>query len=80
VAGRVLGSMCDNTPPAPRRVDRDLSARGSDYDCLALTSRDPKGRFLVGHLFNARVDYRRFTFRWAKACLAPGEGAARLTC
>jgi hypothetical protein len=78
--GPVLGTKCEINPPSQRPVERDLSARGSDYDCLALTSRDPQGRFLVGHAFNAQVDYRRFTFRWAKPCLAPGEGAARLTC
>jgi hypothetical protein len=78
--GPVLATECEINPPSQRRVERDLSARGSDYECLAVTSRDPQDRFLVGHFFHARVDYRRFTFGWAKACLPPGEGAARLTC
>jgi hypothetical protein len=78
--GPVLGTECKINPPSQRRVERDLSARGSDYDCLAVTRRDPEGRFSVGHSFDATVDYQRFRFRWSKACLAPGEGAARLEC
>ena len=78
--GPVLATKCEINPPSQRRVERDLNARGSDYDCLAVTSRDPEGRFLVGYTFDATVDYRRFSFRWAKACRPPGEGAARLAC
>ena len=78
--GPVLPTECEINPPSQRRVERDLNARGSDYDCLAVTSRDPDDRFSVGYTFDARVDYRRFRFRWAKACRPPGEGAARLTC
>lgn len=78
--GPVLATECEINPPSQRRVERDLNARGSDYECLAVTSRDPEGRFLVGHTFDATVDYRRFRFRWAKACRPPGEGAARLEC
>ncbi len=51
-----------------------------DYECLAITSRDPEGRFIVGHTVRRTVDYRRFRFTWAKVCRPPGEGAARLTC
>jgi hypothetical protein len=78
--GPVLTTRCEINPPSQRRVERDLNARGSDYECLAVTSRDPNGRFLVGHSFDATVDYRRFKFRWAMACRPPGEGAARLSC
>ncbi len=76
----MLTTECEINPPSQRRVERNLSARGSEYECLAVTSRDPEGRFAVGHTFDARVDYRRFTFTWAKACRPPGEGAARLEC
>jgi hypothetical protein len=78
--GPVLATECEINPPSRRRVERDLDARGAAYDCLAITRRDREGRFSVGYSFDATVDYRRFGFRWAKACLAPGEGAARLTC
>jgi hypothetical protein len=78
--GPVLLTECEINPPSRRRVERDPGARGSEYDCLAVTRRDPDGRFAVGYSFDASVDYRRFRFRWRKACLAPGEGAARLTC
>jgi len=78
--GPVLATACEINPPSQRRVERDLNARGSDYDCLAVTSRDPGGRFSVGYTFDATVDYQRFRFRWNKACLAPGEGAARPAC
>jgi hypothetical protein len=78
--GPVLATECEINPPSRRRVERDLSARGSDYECLAVTSRDPRGRFVVGYTFDATVDYRRFRFRWARACRPPGEGAARLEC
>ena len=76
----MLGTECEINPPSQRRVERDLNATGSDYECLAVTSRDPEGRFTVGHTFDATVDYRRFTFRWAKVCRPPGEGSARLAC
>ena len=78
--GPVLATECEINPPSRRRVERDPEARGSDYDCLAVTRRDRDGRFSVGYSFDASVDYRHFRFRWRKACLAPGEGAARLTC
>jgi hypothetical protein len=78
--GPVLATECQINPPSQRKVERDLSARGSDYECLAVTSRDPGGQFVTGHSFDATVDYRRFRFRWAKVCLPPGEGAARLEC
>jgi hypothetical protein len=78
--GPVLATECEINPPSRRRVERDLSAGGSDYECLAVTSRDPEGRFVVGYTFDATVDYRRFRFRWAKACRPPGEGAARIEC
>lgn len=78
--GPVLATECEINPPSQRRVERDLNARGSEYECLVVTSRDPEGRFSVGHTFDARVDYRRFAFTWAQSCRAPGEGAARLEC
>ena len=78
--GPVLATECEINPPSRRRVERDLTARASDYDCVAVTRRDRRGRFVVGDSFDARVDYERFRFSWSKACLAPGEGAARLTC
>jgi hypothetical protein len=78
--GPVLATECEINPPSRRPVERDLSARGAEYDCLALISRDPEGRFVTGHTFEARVDYRRFRFSWAKVCHPPGEGAARLSC
>jgi hypothetical protein len=65
--GPVLATECKINPPSQRRVERDLNARGSDYDCLAVTARDPEDRFLVGYTFDATVDYRRFRFRWSKA-------------
>jgi hypothetical protein len=78
--GPVLATECQINPPSRRPIERDLSARGSEYDCLAVKSRDPEGRFVTGHTFQARVDYRRFRFAWARVCHPPGEGAARLTC
>lgn len=78
--GPILTTGCEITPPSRRVVERDLDAPGSDYECLAITARDPGGRFVVGHTFEATVDYRRFTFSWAKVCYPPGEGAARLEC
>jgi hypothetical protein len=78
--GPVLATECEINPPSRRPVERDLDARGSDYDCLVVTRRDPDGHFSVGYTFDATVDYRRFEFTWRKACLVPGEGSARLTC
>ena len=76
----MLATECEINPPSQRRIEPNLNARGSDYECLAVTSRDPEGRFLVGHTFDATLDYRRFRFRWANACRPPGEEAARLEC
>ena len=73
--GPVLTTECEIDPPSRRRVERDLNAAGSDYECLAVTSRDREGRFVVGHLFDATVDYRRFTFRWAQGVPAAGRGS-----
>lgn len=78
--GPVLATECKINPPSQRRVERDLKVSAAHYDCLAVTGRDPDGRFTVGYVFDATVDYRRFTFRWSKACRPPGEGAARLQC
>lgn len=78
--GPVLTTECQINPPSRRTVERDVDARGSDYDCLVVTARDPQGRFVVGDTFDATVDYRRFTYRWARVCKPPGEGAARLEC
>jgi hypothetical protein len=78
--GPVVATECKVNPPSQRRLERDLSTRAADYDCLAVTSRDPEGRFSVGYTFDARVDYRRFRFTWSQACRPPGEGAARLEC
>jgi len=78
--GPILETECEINPPSQRPLELDLSIRRMDYECLAITSRDVEGRFLVGHSFYATVDYRRFRFRWAKVCRPPGEGAARLEC
>ena len=78
--GPVLATECEINPPSQRRVERDPQATGSDYECLVVTSRDPEERFSVGYSFDAAVDYRRFSFRWQRACRPPGEGAARLSC
>ena len=78
--GPILATRCEINPPSQRPRERDLDVRRMDYECLAITSRDPEGRFIVGHSFDARVDYRRYRFTWAKACRPPGEGAARLEC
>ena len=73
--GPVLATECEINPPSQRRVERDLSARGSDYECLAVTSRDPEGRFVVGHIFDATVDYRRFRFTVGQGVPAAGRGS-----
>jgi hypothetical protein len=78
--GPILATECEINPPSQRPRERDLSVRRMDYECLAITSRDLEGRFIVGHAFDAVVDYRRFRFTWAKVCRPPGEGAARLEC
>jgi hypothetical protein len=78
--GPVLATECEINPPSQRRLERDLGVRGAKYDCLAIKARDPDGRFVVGHTFDARVDYRRFRFVWAQVCHPPGEGSARLSC
>jgi hypothetical protein len=51
-----------------------------DYRCLAIKARDPQGQFVVGHTFEANVDYERFRFRWQRVCYPPGEGSARPAC
>ena len=76
----MLTTECEINPPSARRIERDLSARGADYECLAITARDPQGRFVVGDTFDATVDYRRFLYTWARVCRPPGEGSARLEC
>jgi len=78
--GPIQATRCEINPPSQRPLERDLRVHRMDYECLAVTSRDPAGQFVVGHTFDARVDYERFHFTWAKACRPPGEGAARLTC
>jgi hypothetical protein len=78
--GPILGTECTINPPSRRPLERDLSVRRMEYQCLAANSRDPAGRFIVGHTFEANVDYRRHRFTWARVCYPPGEGSARLTC
>jgi hypothetical protein len=78
--GPILTTECEINPPSQRPLERDLSVPRMEYDCLAVTSRDPGGQFSVGHSFDAVVDYRRYRFTWAKICHPPGEGAARLRC
>lgn len=78
--GPILATECEINPPSQRPLERDLSVRRMEYECLAITSRDPGGQFVVGHTFDARVDYKRYRYTWAKACRPPGEGAARLEC
>ena len=78
--GPILRTECEINPPSQRPLERDLSVRRMEYDCIAIKSRDPGGRFAVGHSFDAVVDYKRFRFSWAKVCLVPGEGAARPKC
>ena len=78
--GPILTTECEINPPSQRPRERDLSVPQMEYECLAIKSRDEGGRFVVGHSFDAVVDYRRYRFTWAKVCLRPGEGAARLEC
>lgn len=78
--GPVLGTECKINPPSRRPLERDLSVERMEYQCLAIKSRDPAGRFVVGHTFEAVVDYDRYRFTWARVCYPPGEGSARLTC
>jgi hypothetical protein len=78
--GPILDTECVINPPSQRPRERDLSVRRMDYQCLAIKSRDPQGQFVVGHTFEATVDYEGFRFRWARVCYPPGEGSARLTC
>ena len=78
--GPILATECQINPPSQRPLERDLSVRRMVYECLAIKARDPAGEFVVGHSFEARVDYRSFRYAWAKVCLPPGEGSARLTC
>jgi hypothetical protein len=78
--GPILDTECRINPPSRRPRERDLSVRRMEYQCLAIKSRDPQGRFFVGHTFEATVDYERFRFRWSKVCYPPGEGSARQSC
>jgi hypothetical protein len=78
--GPILTTECQINPPSRRPLERDLSVERMDYQCLAIKSRDPEGRFVVGHSFEATVYYERYRFKWAKACYPPGEGSARPTC
>ena len=78
--GPILETECEINPPSQRPRERDLSERRKDYQCLAIKSRDPQGQFVVGHTFEATIDYERFRFRWARVCYPPGEGSARQAC
>ena len=78
--GPILASECEINPPSRRPLERDLSVRRMEYQCLAIKSRDPGGQFVVGHTFEATVDYARFRFRWERVCYPPGEGSARQAC
>ena len=78
--GPILRSQCEINPPSRRPQERDLSVRRMDYQCLAIKSDDPQGQFVVGHTFEATVDYERFRFRWERVCYPPGEGSARPGC
>ncbi|MFL5930543.1 MAG: hypothetical protein ACJ75P_04735 [Gaiellaceae bacterium] len=78
--GPILATECEINPPSQRPLERDLRVRRMEYECVAITSRDVEGRFVVGHSFDAVVDYRSYRFKWAKVCHPPGEGAARLEC
>jgi hypothetical protein len=76
----VLGASCVIEPPSRRVRERDLRVAAETYECLAITRRDPEGRFDVGDPFRATVRYRDFPYTWRRVCLPPGEGAARLEC
>jgi hypothetical protein len=78
--GPVLGTHCVIEPPSQRVRERDLRVPAADYECLAITRRDPEGRFDVGDSFRATLRYRDFSYTWRKVCLPPGEGSARLEC
>jgi hypothetical protein len=78
--GPVLDTTCEINPPSRRPLERDLGVRRMDYQCLAITARDPGGQFIVGQTFEATVDYERSRYRWARVCYPPGEGSARMTC
>jgi hypothetical protein len=78
--GPVLGTRCLIQPPSQRVRERDPRVPAADYDCLAITRRDPQGRFDVGDSFRATVRYREYSYTWRRVCLPPGEGAARLEC
>ena len=78
--GPILATECKVNPPSRRPLERDLTVRRLDYDCVAVKSRSPTGQFVVGHSFDALVDYEHFRFTWAMSCLIPGEGSARPKC
>lgn len=78
--GPVLETHCAIQPPSQRGRERDLRVPAQTYECLAVTRRDPEGRFDVGDSFQATVRYRDFSYRWRRVCRPPGEGAARLEC
>ena len=76
--GPILGTECVINPPSQRPLERDLSVRRMDYQCLAIKARNPQS--IVGHTFEATLDYERFRFRWQRVCYPPGEGSARQAC
>jgi hypothetical protein len=78
--GPILATQCKVNPPSRRPLERDLSVRRLDYDCVAVKHRSPTGQFVVGHSFDAIVDFEHFRFTWAMSCLIPGEGSARPKC
>jgi hypothetical protein len=78
--GPILRTECEINPPSQRQLERDLSVPRMEYDCLAVRARGSGGRFVVGHSFEAVVDYERYRFKWAMSCLVPGEGSARPEC
>jgi hypothetical protein len=78
--GPVLATSCRIEPPSQRVRERDLRASAATYQCLAITRRDPEGRFDVGDPFRATVRYRDYSYTWRRVCLPPGEGSARLEC
>ena len=78
--GPVLATRCEINPPSQRRIERDLDAPGSDYECLAITRRDVEGRFVVGDPFDATVDYIAIPVHLGEGMPATrrGRGAARV--